>query len=58
MEDSVNDFGAFRDARLFDEDLDQEDDEWVGVTNLSLDVPEVLSTLLCLFLPLPTRILI
>lgn len=41
MEDSVNDFGAFRDARLFDEDLDQEDDEWVGVTNLSLDVPEV-----------------
>ncbi|RMY46634.1 hypothetical protein D0864_15214 [Hortaea werneckii] len=40
MEDSVNDFGAFRDARLFDEDLDQEDDEWVGVTNLSLDVPE------------------
>lgn len=42
MEDSVNDFGAFRDARLFDEDLDQEDDEWVGVTNLSLDVPEVI----------------
>ncbi|KAI7364414.1 hypothetical protein KC354_g5693 [Hortaea werneckii] len=40
MEDSVNDFGAFRDARLFDEDLDQEDDEWVGVTSLSLDVPE------------------